>query len=52
MPVAAFSKIHFFINYGNIAWACTSQTKLLKILTKQKHAVQIIFYANKETHAR
>ena len=37
-----FIYIHWYINYGNIAWASTSQTELKKILTKQKHAVRII----------
>ena len=30
----------------------TSQIKLQKILTKQKHAVQTMFNVNTETHAR
>ena len=36
----------------NIVWASTSQAKLKKILTEKKHLVQIIFNANKATHAR
>ena len=47
-----FIYIHWYINYGNIAWASTSQTKLKKILTKQKHAVRIIYHKEKKAHAR
>ena len=31
-----------YLNYGNSAWISKSQTKL-KILTRQKHAVRMIF---------
>ena len=47
-----FPFIHSYINYGNVAWTSTSQTKLKKIPTKQKHAVRIIFHAEKEAHIR
>ena len=30
----------------------THQTKLKKIMIKQKHVIQIIFHANEETHPR
>ena len=35
-----------------IVSASTCQTKLKKILIKQKHLIWIIFHANEETHAR
>ena len=40
-----------YLNYGNSAWISKSQTKL-KILTRQKHAVRMIFLEEKEAHAR
>ena len=47
-----FSFIHSYVNYDNIAWASTSQAKLKKILTKQKHGVLIIFLEEKEAYVR
>ena len=40
------------MNYENIAWASTTTTKLKKIILKQKYVARIIWYANKQTHAR
>ena len=37
---------------GLKVYTCTSQIKLKKILTKQKHAICIIFHEEKEAHAR
>ena len=45
-----FSFTHSYINYGNISWASTSETKLKKMLTEQKHAVGIMFHEEKEAH--
>ena len=48
-----FSFVHnSYINYANIAWASTNQTKIKKILNKQMHASRIIYYEKKQTHAR
>ena len=47
-----FSFIPSYINYSNIAWASTNQTKLKKLLNKQKHASRIIYYEDRYTHAR
>ena len=41
-----FSFIHIYINYANIAWTSTFETKLQAILKKQKHAARTIFHAN------
>ena len=41
-----FSFIHIYINYVNIAWTSTFETKLQAILKKQKHAARTIFHAN------
>ena len=41
-----FSFIHCYLNYANIAWASTNQSKLRKIHKQQKHASRIIY--NKE----
>ena len=50
MPIAAyFFYIHSCIIYVVIVWVSTSQIKLQKILTKQKHPAQVIFDINKET---
>ena len=37
-----FSFIHSYLNYGNIAWASTSTTKLKKLASKQKQALRIL----------
>ena len=37
-----FSFFHSYLNYGNIAWASTSKTKLKKIASKQKEAVRVV----------
>ena len=47
-----FYFIHNYVNYCNIAWACTSRTKLDNILKKQKHAVRIIYNKDKFTHSK
>ena len=47
-----FSFIHSYINYGNIAWGSTYKTKLKKILTYQKKADRIIFFAYCLAHVK
>ena len=47
-----FSFIHSCINYANVAWASTNNTKLKKLFGKQKQAVRVIFNQNRFTHAR
>ena len=37
------SFIHTYINYGNIAWASTTKTKLKKIYSQQKQAIKTVF---------
>ena len=37
-----FSFIHSYLNYGNIAWASSSTTKLKKLASKQKQALRIL----------
>ena len=37
-----FSFIHSYLNYGNIAWASTTKTKLKKLASKQELAVKTI----------
>ena len=46
-----FALMHLYINYGNVAWTSTFQTKLKKIVSTQEHAVRIIF-REKEAYAR
>ena len=43
---------HSYISYCNIAWACTSKTKLNRIFTKQKHAFRIIHNESKYVHSK
>ena len=52
VPVLRFAYLHSDNNYVKIVSASTHQTKLKKILIKQKHVIGIIFYVNEETHAR
>ena len=47
-----FALIHSYINYANIAWASCPKTNLKKIHLKQKHAVRIIFRADRLTHSQ
>ena len=44
--------IHSYVNYGNIAWGSTYKTKLKKILTYQKKAARVIFFADHLAHAK
>ena len=54
MPVPAlrFTYSRSYNNYVKVVSASTRQTKLKKILIKQKHVIRIIFYVNEETRAR
>ena len=47
-----FSYIHSQLNYANIVWASTYQTKLKTVHYHQKHAVPIVFNQEKLTHSR
>ena len=47
-----FAYSHSYNNYVKIESISTRQTKLKKILIKQKDVIRIIFYANEETRAR
>ena len=38
-----YSFFHTYLNYGNIAWASTSKTKLKKLYSQQKQAVKTVF---------
>ena len=52
VPALCFAYSHSYNNYVKIVSTSTRQTKLKKILIKQKHVIQIIFYVNEETCAR
>ena len=45
-----FSFTHSYLNYGNIAWASTSKTKLESLYRRQKHAVRVINFKDRFTH--
>ena len=47
-----FSYIHSYLNYANIAWPSTYQTKLKTDYYHQKHTVRIVFNQEKLTHSR
>ena len=47
-----FSLIHSYINYANIAWASTHQTKLKSINSKQKQCSRYIYHEEPRTHAK
>ena len=47
-----FSFIHSYINYGNIVWTSTSQTKLKKYLLIKNMLFELYIVKEKETHAR
>ena len=47
-----FSFIHSYISYCIIVWESTSKTKLIRILTKQKHAFQIIYNKSIYVHSK
>ena len=52
VPSLRFAYSHSYNNYLKTVSASTRQTKLKKILIKQKHVIRTIFYINEETHAR
>ena len=47
-----FGYIHSYLNYANIVWGSTYQTKLRSIHLLQKRAIRIIFKEGKMTHSR
>ena len=40
-----FSFAHSYLNYGNIAWRSTTQTKLKKLASKQRLAIRAVYAA-------
>ena len=46
-----FSFIHNYVKYANIAGASTSKSKLKRLYRCQKHAVRVIYYKDRYTHA-
>ena len=52
VPALRFAYSDSYNNYVKIVSAITRQTKLKKVLIKQKHVIRIILYVNEETHAR
>ena len=51
-PALGFTYRHSYNNYVKIVSASPRQTKLKKILIKQKRVNQIIFHVNEETRPR
>ena len=47
-----YSSIHSYLNYGNIEWCSTSMTKLKKLLSKQKQALQTIPIPTSQSESR
>ena len=49
MTILYFSLFHSYLNYGKIAWASTTKSKLRKIESQQRQAVNAIpKYDNQE----
>ena len=46
------SYIHSYLNYANIAWACTCATKLKKINLLKNRAVPFVFNEGRLSHSR
>ena len=44
--------IHSYLNYANIVWGSTCQTKLKSVHLLQKRAMRIIFNKGKMTHSK
>ena len=51
-PALRFAYWHSNNNYVKTVFSTTCQTKLKKILIKQKHVIRIIFHVNKEACPR
>ena len=47
-----FAFIQSYLQYANIAWASTHKSKLNQIFRHQKHAIRIINFKNRYTHAK
>ena len=47
-----FGYIHSYLNYANIVWGSTYQTKLKSIHLLQKRAIRITFNEGKMMHSR
>ena len=47
-----FSFIHSYVNYANIAWARTSNSKLENVYCYQKHAARVIYHKDRYTHLK
>ena len=47
LSTLCYSYIHTYLSYANLSWASTNKTNLKKLLSQQKHAIQIV---NNKTH--
>ena len=52
VPALSFAYSQSYKNYVKAVSTSTRQTKLKKILIKQKHVIRIIFHVNEETRPR
>ena len=52
VPALRFAYSQSYNNYVKTVSTSTRQTKLKKILIKQKHVIRIIFHVNEETRPR
>ena len=46
-----YAFIQSYVNYGCIVWASTNKTKLEPLYRRQKHALRVINFVSRETHA-
>ena len=47
-----FAFVHSHLNYCNIVWGSTHRTKLERLYRHQKHAIRILNYKDRYTHAK
>ena len=47
-----YSYIHTYLNYANLSWASTNRTNLKKLLSQQKHAIQIFNNKTRFEHTK
>ena len=47
-----YSYIHTYLNYANLTWASTNRTNLKKLLSQQKHKIQIVNNKTRFEHTK
>ena len=47
-----FSFVHSYLNYANLAWGSTQNTKLSTLYRQQKHSIRLLSCKDQFTHSR